>query len=160
MLSLEKIRPLCEGINIYKRYNNISLSKLKQYDPSAPDRNTPEACGYSMRNFKLNPTEELIEIKNQKTKIVEQKMLINTLKSIMLSNSAKQIIKNKKNLTKKPNSEIEKLVQNDFIPFTILHSEGSMDVIAPNFAIFSTFQTALEELIKQKKSIIPYLKLN
>ena len=63
-----------------------------------------------------------------------------------------------KNLTKKPNSEIERLVQNEYVVFTVLHTEGTLDLIAPNFAVFSTFQIAMEELIKQKKNIYSYLK--
>ena len=159
-LSIEKIRPLVDGLNLYKRYNNISITKLKQFDPAVPGQNTPELCGYSMRNFKINPSEEMIEIKNMKTKIIEQKLAVGFLKSVMLSNSAKQIIKNKKSLTKKPNSEIEKLVQSEFIVFTVLFTDGSMDLIAPNFAVFSTFQTSIEELMKQKKNIFSYLKFN
>ncbi len=159
-LAVEKIKPLIEGMNLYKRYNNISISKLKQFDPANVTSNPPESCGFNMRNFKVNPTEEIIEIKNLKTKIVEQKVNINNLKTIVLTNSAKQIIKNKKSLTKKPNSEIEKLVQNDYIAFNIVYTEGSLDMIAPNFALFSTFQVAIEELIKHKKNIFTHLKLN
>lgn len=159
-LAVEKMKPLIEGINIYKRYNNISISKLKHFDPANVATIPPESCGYSIRNFKINQTEEVIEIKNLKTKIIEQKVNINTLKSIVLTSSAKQIIKNKKSLTKKPNSEIEKLVQNDYIAFTIIYTEGSMEVIAPNFALFSTFQAAFEEIIKHRKNIFAYLKQN
>lgn len=148
---------MIEGLNLLKRYNNISF-KIKPFDPITAAINPPESCGYNYRNFKVNPIEELIEIKNLKTKIIEQKLSINNIKSILLSSSAKLVIKNKKNLTKKPNSEIEKLVQNEYVVFTVLHTEGTLDLIAPNFAVFSTFQIAMEELIKQKKNIYSYLK--
>ena len=156
-LSVERVRPLVEGLNMLKRYNNISL-KMKPFDPLTATTNPPESCGYNYRNFKVNPSEEVIEMKNLKTKIIEQKLNINTIKSILLSSSAKLVIKSKKSFTKKPNSEIEKLVQSEFIVFTVVHTEGSIDLIAPNFAVFSTFQIALEELIRQKKKGYSYLK--
>lgn len=160
MLAVEKIKPLIEGMNLYKRYNNISIIKIKQFDPANVTSNPPESCGYNMRNFKVNSTDETIEIKNLKTKIIEQKIDIISMKSMVLTNSAKQIIKNKKSLTKKPNSEIEKLVQNDCIAFSIIYTEGNLDMIAPNFAVFSSFQAAFEEIIKHKKNIFAYLKQN
>ena len=72
--------------------------------------------------------------------------------------STKQIIKNLKDLNKKPNKQLERTGDN--LPFLLLFAGGTMDLVATNFNVLEDFQIAIEELVKNKKSILPYLKSN
>ena len=88
--------------------------------------------------------------------IQELKIGINQVKGLIIANSSKQIIKNIKDLNKKPNKVIDK--RSDNLPFQLLHSGGCLDLVAPNFNELEDFQNAIDELVKQKKSIYAYLK--
>ena len=76
----------------------------------------------------------------------------------MLGSSAKTLIKLKRSSTTKPNQEINKLISNDFIPFTLLYQEGNMELIAPNFQTYKTLEGALEEILKYRKNLNSILK--
>jgi len=158
LLAIEKIKPLFEGIILYKRFNS-GLKNSKSFDSFSSANSNPENCGYALRVIKLNPSEETIEIKNWKTKLTELKINLLDIKGILIDNTTKQFIKSKENLIKKPNSnEIDKLVQSDYIPFIFLYTDGSVDFIAQSYSVFSIFKVALDELLIHKKNILSYFK--
>lgn len=66
-------------------------------------------------------------------------------------------MKSIKDQIKKPNKQVEKA--GDSLPFILLYGGGSMDLIAPNYNTLENFQNAVEELVKQKKTIYPFLKI-
>lgn len=140
---------------MYKRFGNSSSVNTKAYEQGM----NPENCGYAQRIFKISPNEEVIEIRNPKNRHLEQKLHINQLKGILLSTASKQVIKSKKNLSSKPNGEISKLINTDYIQFTILITEGNLDVITPSYQAFRTVEGAVNELITNRRNLYTILKL-
>lgn len=106
----------------------------------------------------VNTSYELLEIKNTKTKHIEQKINLSHLKGILLSSSAKTLLKQKKNASIKPNQEISKLIKSDYIPFTLLYTDGKLDLISPTYQVFKCIEAAVEEIIKNKKNLLGILK--
>ncbi len=145
------------GLNIYKKFNNNSLSG-KIFDPLQGNQNPPESCGFTMRLFKICPSLSILEIKNTKSKHIEQKINLNQLKGIMLSSVSKNLIKQRKSVAVKPNGEVNQLFCSDYIPFNLLHSDGTLDLIAPNFSIYKALEGAVEEIIKNQKNLKGIMK--
>jgi hypothetical protein len=130
----------------------------RAFEPSQADMYPPENCGYAMRCIKINCSEETIEVKNPKNKHTEVKFSISQVKGIMLNNSSKAIIKQKKTATSKPNQDLSKLIQNEYIPFMLLNANGKIDLIAQNYTMFKALEGAIEEITKNKKVINSILK--
>ena len=133
----------------------------KIFDPFKSNENPPENCGYAMRLFKLNTEEITIEIKVTKSKHVETKIFLSSVKGILLSNPGKSIIKNKKNNSSKNIIDINKMLNSDYIPFFLLLDDGKLDLISPNYQTFLAFQNSIEELCNKKKNyslILKYLE--
>ena len=145
---------------MYKKLTKNSLSQ-KVFDPIKSLEFPPENCGYALRNFKLNHLEFLLEIKNTKSKHVENKISLYSIKGILLSNSAKNFLKNFKNNSNNKDSVKIGNYNNDLIPFNLLYEEGMIDLIAPNYQNFLGFQKAIEELCSKRKNfngIFKYLE--
>ena len=151
------MRPLVNGLSIYKKFNNNSMTG-KIFDTATSDVNPPESCGYAFRLFKINCNEETLEVKNPKNKHVEARIPLAQLKGIMLGSSTKSFIKQKRNSTSRANQEIGKLIINEYIPFMLLFTDGKLDVIAHNYTIFKSIEGALEEIIKNRKGLSSILK--
>ncbi len=95
----------------------------------------------------------LIEIKNLKSKHVEQKLNLSNLKGILLGAAAKSLIKLRKSKSSKANLDVNKLVRPDYIQFILLFKDGKMELIAPSYQVFKNFEAALEEIIKLGKNL-------
>jgi hypothetical protein len=146
-------------MNMYKKFNNNSMSG-KIFDCNNARVNPPEACGFALRQIRLNCDEMVLEIKNCKNKHIENKIALTKLKGILLGSQAKSLLKQKKTKNSKANLEVDKLVSSDYIQFILLFKDGKMDIIAPSYQIFKNFEAALEEVIKlggNLKDIINYL---
>jgi len=150
------------GLAIYKKFNQNSLKTSKLYDPYKSQENPPESCGYALRVFKLNTNDLLLEIKHHKTKHIENKINISSIKGILLSNTAKMILKAHSTNSIKQTLEIIKknsLIEN--IPFSLLVDDGMLDLVSPSFNVFLAFQKAIEEICHKKKhfsSVFKYLE--
>ncbi len=156
-LSIRRIQQLVDGINIYKKFNTNTLITNKAFDMSNPAHN-PENCGYAMRLFKINPNEETLEIINQK-KRSELKIQLKDIKGILLCTSAKNTVKQKKSINARPNGEITRLIADtEYIPFNLLLTTGNIDLIASNYLTFKSFEEAVEEIVKRRKTLISILK--
>jgi hypothetical protein len=130
----------------------------RAFELSQADMYPPESCGYAMRCIKINCIDETIEVRNPKNKHTEVKFSISQVKGIMLNSSSKAIIKQKKTTTSKPNQDLSKLIQNEFIPFMLLNANGKIDLIAPNYTMFKALEGAIEEILKNKKIVSSILK--
>ena len=131
------------------------------FDPQKSHENPPENCGYAMRIFKLNTNDLLLEIKHFKTKHIENKISLSSIKGILLSNTAKAMLKSHNNSLKQSLEIIKNnsLVEN--IPFSLLVDDGMLDLVSPSFSAFLTFQKAIEEICHKKKNyslIFKYLE--
>lgn len=67
----EKVKCLIEGMNIYKKFNNMisTTSKFKIIDFNDVYFQ-PEKYGFSLRNFKINVQEKTLEVRNIKAKVI------------------------------------------------------------------------------------------
>lgn len=133
----------------------------KLFDPYKSQENPPENCGYALRIFKLNTLENILEIKHNKSKHIENKINLVSIKGLLLSNSAKAIIKahnnsnninNSNNVIRKSNEINKKIGYIETIPFSLLVDDGMLDLISPSFNVFFAFQKAIEELCHKKKN--------
>ena len=131
----------------------------KIFDPKNAKEFPPESCGYALRLFKINSQEETLEVKNIKNKHCEMKINLQSIKGILLSNMAKNIIKNRKNTSMKPNIDLNMLINTDYIPFSLTLDEGSLDLISPSYNLFISIESAIEEIIKNKRNLYGILKL-
>jgi hypothetical protein len=129
------------------------------FDPEKAKEFPPESCGFAVRLFKLNKEEETIEIRNPKNKHLEQKINLRDVKSLLLTNYSKNLTKNRKNMSMKPNMDLNKILNKDYLTFTLILSEGSLDLISSNYNIFVTFESAIEAIINNKKNISEIVKL-
>lgn len=134
----------------------------KLFDPYKSNENPPENCGYALRIFKLNTNDLLLEIKHNKTKHIENKISLSSIKGLLLSNTAKAILKSHNSNSLRYSQEIIK--KNSFvenIPFSLLVDDGMLDLVSPSFNAFLAFQKAIDEICHKKKnysSIFKYLE--
>jgi hypothetical protein len=147
---------------IYKKFNQNSLISSKLFDPYKSQENPPENCGYALRIFKLNTSDLLLEIKHNKSKHIENKINLSSIKGILLGNTAKGIIKshNQNNL-KHSQEMIKKNYAIENIPFSLLVDDGMLDLVSPSYNSFLAFQKGIEEICLRKKnysSIFKYLE--
>jgi len=143
---------LVEGVTLYKKFGKDSMSG-KIFKPSQAEFTPPESCGYATRNIRINLVEEVLEIKNPKSKHVENKISLVNLKGLLLGGESKSIVKAIKMKNAKPNGEINKLVRNDFIQFNLLVKDGNYDFISPNYLTFKAIEGALNEIINNRRNL-------
>lgn len=125
----------------------------KIFDPLKSQEYPPENCGYALRIFKLNNKDLQLEIKHNKSKHIENKINLSSIKGILLSNTAKAILKTHNSNNFRNSQEIIK--KNSFIeniPFSLLVDDGMLDLISPSLNAFITFQKAIEEICHKKKN--------
>ena len=90
----ECIRPLLEGMTIFKKYKNKSSLKEKVFDPLFTHHNPPEACGFGKRNLIYNPITTCIEFRALKKPFgVDYAVALSDLKRIIIPNGTQQIIR-------------------------------------------------------------------
>ena len=155
-LTIQKLRPLINGINLYKRFNNNFYSNSKDFDPLNCLNNPPENCGYGMRMFKLNPKNKHLEIKilNQTNKNhFESSESIFNIKNILLGKFANKIIKLKEKKNFEFDFQSQFLLNNDFICFSLVFNDYKIDLIAPNYFIFNNFSLAIKTIINNKENV-------
>ena len=163
----QKLRPLICGLTLYKKFNNNQFnSNRKEFDPFKEGNNNPEECGYGKRVFKFNTQTLNLEIRtlNEKNShFCESKFHVYELKDIFLGVQGKKIVKAKEgHLNLGYNKSSELLSKNDFINFTLILIDQKIDLIAPNYLTFTSFECAIKEIIKNISyltEIIKQLKL-
>lgn len=162
----QKLRPLICGLTLYKKFdNNLVSSRRKEFNPLNPGCNNPEECGYGKRLFKFNTKEECIEVKTLNkvnSKHCELKFSIYELKGIFLSSQGKKIVKAKESNSSNPSKQTELLCRNDYINFTLALVDSKIDLIAPNYLTYTSFECAIREIINNinyMTEIIKELKL-
>lgn len=158
----QKLRPLICGLTLYKKFdNNLVSSRRKDFNPLKPGCNNPEECGYGKRLFKFNTKEECIEVKTLNkvnSKHCELKFSIYELKGIFLTSQGKQIVKAKESNSSNPSKQTELLCRNDYINFTLALVDSKIDLIAPNYLTYTSFECAIREIINNINYITEIIK--
>jgi len=147
--------PLVCGVNLFKRF---STTNSKIFDPKSAKDNPPENCGYALRIFKINLKEETLEIKKEKLKNIDMKINLTDIVKTLVNSQSKKIVNKLRNITFKPNNVANKILNQDYIPFSLIVENNSIDLSAQNYQIYSCFTNAIEEIIKYKKQIKEILK--
>ena len=159
-LIYEKVKPLLEGIILYKKYNNTSsFGKSEEFDPfMVNDDYTPEKCGYGLRMFMINQNNESIDVFPVSSggevsyKKPEKEIKIKDIVKIMNTFRGIQLIKEKeRNLTNKNSEDLTNRIDN--IPFTVILSEKKIDLIAITYSSYIEFSESIKELMKYKNKM-------
>ena len=160
---IQKIRPLINGLNIYKRFDNVNLTLLhrKNFNPLKADKFPPDECGYILRIFKLNPKKETLEIKKPEQKSnnhFEMSISIFDIEDIFLGEYASKLLKVKEKKITKLDRESKFLLKYDFVSFTLVTTHKKIDLIAPNYISFINFDAAIKAIIRNPNLIFETCK--
>jgi len=101
--------------------------------------------------------EETLEIKTLK-KVTEMRVSLKHVKSILLDGEAKKLVKSLRGISMTPNNIMNNVFSHDYIPFSLIVENNSLELLAQNYQIFSCFIHAIEEITKNKKSISDILR--
>ena len=147
-IAIKKIVPLVKGgVFLYKKAGNTSSVTIT-------DDFKPEKNGYVLRNFFFDPIHQNLLIKNNKLNQIEKRINIRELSKIMMNQRSKDIVQREKT---KEHSILEK---GKLIHFLLLIKEGNLDLISTNFVSYQLFSDAIEEILKNKKNLQFFSKLN
>ena len=160
---IQKLRPLINGLNIYKRFDNVNLTLLhrKNFNPLKADKFPPDECGYILRIFKLNPKKETLEIKKPEQKSnnhFEMSISIFDIEDIFLGEYASKLLKVKEKKITKLDRESKFLLKYDFVSFTLVTTHKKIDLIAPNYISFINFDAAIKAIIRNPNLIFETCK--
>ena len=135
---LNNVNKLYEiGIILYKKSNfnsrSFDITKIKTFPP--------EKCGYFQRIFSIK--NNLLQIKDIKSNIIESKINVNDLIKIMLNPK----LKKKLELLKEKNDNL--LYNEKYIQFNLILKEGNLDLISPNYKSYENFLILIQKYIKR-----------
>ncbi len=135
---LNNVNKLYEvGIILYKKSNFNSRS----FDIKNIKTFPPEKCGYFQRIFSIK--NNLLQIKDIKSNIIESKIKVNDLIKIMLNPK----LKKKLELLKEKNDNL--LYNEKYIQFNLILKEGNLDLISPNYKSYENFLLLIKKYIKR-----------
>ena len=159
----QKLHPLINGLNIYKRFDNVNYTLLhrKNFNPLKADKFPPEDCGYILRIFKLNTKKGTLEIKKPEHKSnnhYEMSINIFDIEDIFLGELASKLLKVKEKKITKLDKESKFLLKYDFVSFTLVTTNKKIDLIAPNYISFINFDAAIKSIIRNPNNVLECCK--
>ena len=135
---LNNVNKLYEvGIILYKKSNFNSRS----FDIKNIKTFPPEKCGYFQRIFSVK--NNLLQIKDIKSNIIESKIKVNDLIKIMLNPKLKKKLES----LKEKNDNL--LYNEKYIQFNLILKEGNLDLISPNYKSYENFLLLIKKYIKR-----------
>lgn len=149
-ISLNNLSHLNSGLSLFKKLNqNPSVnSRIPVFNQKDSIEYPPERCGYAIRFFRISPNEEGIMIQNLKNNKTETRIPFESITGLMVDTSSRHVINRLKN-----NASNSLLTQGEYIQFTLVLKEGSVDIIAPNYSSYEYFQMGIAEIMKNKKKM-------
>ena len=178
---LDKLSPLLEGSELYKRFSQRSSLKQEEFDPLDYKKLTPEACGYGLRVFKLSKCFTRIDVKHQLRPGFDSSLPVETILKIIIPQNTSAILKIQKKLGKgeidctdrtiangtyesmkergffdtKSKAFVERCSTCKWFPFSIALVEGGrIEVIAKTYPVFKNWVNGINCLIKNKKILM------
>ena len=135
---LNNVNKLYEiGIILYKKSNfncrSFDIKNIKTFPP--------EKCGYFQRIFSMK--NNLLQIKDIKSNIIESKIKVNDLIKIMLNPKLKKKLES----LKEKNDNL--LYNEKYIQFNLILKEGNLDLISPNYKSYENFLLLIKKYIKR-----------
>jgi hypothetical protein len=147
----QNIKPLFEGINVYKRFSEKAVkTEYEEYDPIKNKGILPEAFDYALRKLYANINENQFEFFTieglpKKEAILPFEQII----GIKYSDNAKKIIKLKQ---EKPQTGTKfDFIGKDHIPFSIMTKNNNWDIVCPEYASYLAIKNMIEFILSQPK---------
>ena len=178
----EKIMPLLEGAELYKKFSQRSTLKQQSFDPLDVIRTPPEVCGYGLRQFKLNKSINTIDVKQPLKPGFDNSIQVDYLLTPIIPQITMAILKIQKHLGQEeldfdrvPDKSYEKMKEIGVIdtnsqafrercknciwyPFSLaLIQGGRVELIAKGYQTFRYWVNGINALVKYKK-VIPKLR--
>lgn len=178
---LDKLSPMLEGSDLYKRFSQRSSLKQEEFDPLDYKKLSPEACGYGLRIFKLSKCFTRIDVKHQLRQGFDSSLPVDSILKIIIPQSTSSILKVQKKLGKgeidctdrvisngtyesmkergffdtKSKAFVERCSTCKWFPFSIALVEGGrIEVIAKTYPVFKNWVNGINCLIKNKKILL------
>jgi hypothetical protein len=147
----QNIKPLFEGVNVYKRFSEKAVkTEYEEYDPIKNRGVLPEAFDYALRKLYANINEgqfEFFTIEGLPKK--EAVLPFEQIVGIRHSDNAKKIIKMKQ---EKPQTGTKfDFIGKDHIPFSIMTKNNNWDIVCPEYATYLAIKTMIEYILSQPK---------
>lgn len=177
---LEKLSPMLEGSELYKRFSQRSSLKQEEFDPLDSKKASPEACGYGVRVFKLSKCLSRIDVRHQLRQGFDSSLPVESILKIIIPQTTSAILKVQKKIGKgeidctdrtfaggtyesmkergffdtKSKAFIERCSSCKWFPFSIALIEGGrIEVIAKTYPVFKNWVNGINCLIKNKKIV-------
>lgn len=156
----EKIVPLLEGAELYKKLRNSE--KRMTFDPM--ENLTPENCGYAIRYVHLHKSLEKIDVKQSLKPGFDLVVKVDQLQSPKLSQNTLSLIRalgHEENEFDGPYDlascylSIPEEHREFYYPFTLqLNNNDRIELIAKNFITFKQWINGINALVKNKKRLV------
>lgn len=176
----QRILPLLEGGELYKKYSKSNSLKQRAFDPLLVSELPPEACGYGIRTFKLARPLTEVEVLQGLKSLPESSLSLEHIHGPLIPQATMTILKTQKRLMRTPGGKgrSEETVRKykemkesgfvnvnsaayeemcrgcDFYPFSIvLTHSGRVELVARTYYTFKTWVNGLNALLKRKSDL-------
>lgn len=175
----QRILPLLEGGELYKKYSKSNSLKQRAFDPLLVSEIPPEACGYGIRTFRLARSLSEVEIMQGLKSLPESSLSIEHIHGPLIPQVTMTLLKTQKRLMRvagKGRSEetlrkykemkesgfvnvnsaaFEEICRGcEFYPFSIvLTHSGRVELVARTYYTFKTWVNGLNALLKRKADL-------
>ena len=147
----QKIKPLFEGTNVYKRFGEKAVkTEYEEYDPIKNKGILPEAYDYALRKLYVNINENQFEFFTIEGLPKKEAILpFDQIVGIRYSDNAKRIIKLKE---EKPQTGTRlDFIGKDHIPFSIMTKKNNWDIVCPEYVSYVAIKTFIDSILAQPK---------
>lgn len=175
---LEKIMPLLEGTELYKKISVKNPVKNSAFDPLDALKRPPESFGFALRQFRLHKSLKIIDVKQILKPGFESRIFTDTLLAPIIAPNVMVVLKLQNHLNNDDldydklnekftktsyldvNTEAfkEKCRECTYYPFKICVGQGEkIELIAKGYQGFKHWINGINALIKYKK-LIPRIR--
>ena len=175
---LEKIMPLLEGTELYKKISLKNPMGKHVFDPLDPGRYPPESVGFAFRQFRLHKNLKRIDVKQPMKPGFEATIVVDTLLAPIISPNVMVVLKLQNHLNNddldydKLNEKFNKTTYSDinseafkekcrecsYYPFKIcIGQDEKIELIAKGYQTFKYWINGINALIKYKR-LIPRIR--
>ena len=175
---LEKIMPLLEGTELYKKISLKNSMGKHAFDPLEPGKYLPETVGFAFRQFRLHKSLKRIDVKQPMKPGFEATIVVDTLLAPIISPNVMVVLRIQNHLNNddldydKLNEKFNKTTYTDikseafrekcrecsYYPFQIcVGQDEKIELIAKGYQTFKNWINGINALIKYKR-LIPRIR--
>ena len=177
-LFYEKIMPLLEGTEIYKKFSQRNSLTKHAFDPLDSQKTPPESCGYGVRYFRLHKSLTRIDVRQPLKPGFDTSLSLDSIMAPIIPQNTMSILKVQKKIKDSDvnssgnNSELydrmkqrgvldtkstvfkERALVCSYYPFSIALTQGGrVELIAKSYEDFKHWVNGINALLKYKKHI-------